>query len=138
MYKPFRNISIDIGLSTDIIIENWRNFRYHPWHVDRIPSSYDNVEEDIDLDEQASNVDEDVEEWQLLSRLVPPNRIDVSDLHTLGRRDFDLSFNWDEPIVSNGAAEVAINFIRTIQSTGIFVVDSHSVVAWPSSLSETQ
>ena len=87
MHKPFRNISTDIGLSIDIIIENWRNFRYHPWHVDRTPSSSNKVEEDIDLDEQASNVDEDVEEWHLLSRLVPPNRIDVSDLHTLGRRD---------------------------------------------------
>ena len=67
LYKPFHNIITDIGLSTDIIIENWRNFRYHPWHVDQTPSSSNNVEEDVDLHEQASNVDEDVEELQLLS-----------------------------------------------------------------------
>jgi hypothetical protein len=26
LYKPFRNIPLDIGLSDDIVIENWRNF----------------------------------------------------------------------------------------------------------------
>ena len=70
--------------------------------------------------------------------MVPPNSIDVSDLHSLGRRDFDLSFNWDETLVSNGAAEVAIDFIRTIQSTGVDVVDSHIAVASQSSFAEKQ
>ena len=70
--------------------------------------------------------------------MVPPNSIDVSDLHTLGWRDFDLRFNWDETIVSNGVEEVAIDFIRTIQSTGVDVADSHIVVASPSSFSEKQ
>jgi ATP-dependent DNA helicase PIF1 len=39
LYKPFRNIPLDIGLSDDTVIENWRNFRYRAWHVDQAPIS---------------------------------------------------------------------------------------------------
>ena len=41
-------------------------------------------------------------------------------------------------MVSTSAAEVAINFIRTIQSTDVVATDSHSVFASPSSFSEKQ
>ena len=67
LYKPFRNISSDIGLLMETIIENWRNFRYRPWHIDRAPSSSNVIEDDADLHAKPTNVDEDIEEWQLLS-----------------------------------------------------------------------
>jgi hypothetical protein len=66
-------------------------------------------------------VEEDFEEWQLLSRLVPPNNVNVSDLHTLGRRDFDICFDWDKTTISNDVAEEAINFIRNAKSRGVIV-----------------
>ena len=87
---------------------------------------------------ETTNVDEDIEEWKFLSRLVPPNNINVSHLDTLGWRDFDLCFNWEEIVISNDVVEGAIDFIRTIQSTGVIVVNYDSAFALPSSLSEKQ
>ena len=138
LYKPFGNISSNIGLSAETIIENWRNFHYCPQHIDRDPSSSDVVEDDEDLHAEPTNVDEDIEEWQLFPRLVPPNNIDVSNLDTLGQRDFDLCFNWEETIISNDAAEAAIDFIRTIQSTGVVVTYFDSAFVSPSSQSEKE
>jgi hypothetical protein len=48
--------------------------------------------------EQEVNVEDDFEEWTILSQLIPPNNVNVSDLHTLGRRDFDISFNWEKQL----------------------------------------
>jgi ATP-dependent DNA helicase PIF1 len=138
LYKPFRNIPLDIGLSNDTVIENWRNFRYRAWHVDRAPLSSENVEDDDDSQEQPSHVEEDFEEWQLLSRLVPPNNVNVSDLHTLGRRDFDICFEWEQTTVSNEVGEEAISFIRNAQSRGHIIQNVHPTNASPSSLAEKQ
>ena len=138
MYKPLHNISSNIGLSAETIIENWRNFRYRPWHIDWAPSSSDVVQDDEYLHAKPTNVDEDIDEWKVLSRLVRPNNIDGSHLNTLGRRNFDLCFNWEETVISNDVAEGAIAFIRTIQSTGVVVIDYDSAFAFPFSLSEKQ
>ena len=64
------------------------------------------------------NLEDDFQEWQLFSRLVPPNSVNVSDLHTLGRRDFDISFDWKSTIVYDDVVEESINFIRNGQSRG--------------------
>lgn len=37
LYKKFHDFGLDIGLSTESIVDNWRNLRYHMWHVDRGP-----------------------------------------------------------------------------------------------------
>jgi hypothetical protein len=68
LYKPFRNIPFDIGLSDETVIENWINFRYRPWHVHRALVSSENFEDDDDFQEQPTHVEEDFEEWKILSR----------------------------------------------------------------------
>ena len=94
LYKPFQNIEEEIGLDSNTIIENWRNLRYRAWHVDRAPLFNDVANEDPDSDIEHVNVDADMDELELLSRLVPPNNLEISEVSTLGRRDFYLSFNW--------------------------------------------
>ena len=83
-------------------------------------------------------MEEDFEEWQLFSRLVPPNNVNVSDLHTLGRRDFDICFEWEQTTVSNEVGEEAISFIRNAQSRGHIIQNVHPTNASPSSLAEKQ
>ena len=86
LYKPFRDIPAEIGLLAKIIIESWRNFHYRAWHVDRHLSIIDNIEdeEDGDFSNQEMNLEDGFQEWQIFSRLVPPNDVNVSDLHILG------------------------------------------------------
>jgi len=88
LYKPFHDIPTKIGLSAEIIIENWRNFRYQAWHVDRKVSIIYNIEDEEygDFSNQEMNLEDDFQEWQIFSHLVPPNDVNVSGLHTLGRR----------------------------------------------------
>ena len=81
-------------MDSNKIIENWRNLRYRAWHVDRVTLFDDVANEDPNSDIEHVNVDADMDEWELLSRLVPPNNLEILDLSTLGRRYFNLSFNW--------------------------------------------
>ena len=39
---------MDIGITTQIIIQNWQNFTHRPWHVDRMSLPPDVIEEDDD------------------------------------------------------------------------------------------
>ena len=80
-------------MSSEIIIENWKSFRYHPWHINRQEIKVENDDEDDNLIPTLDNFHEDVEEWKILSRLIPPNNIYISDLQTLGRRDSDRNYN---------------------------------------------
>lgn len=64
------------------------------------------------------NLEDYFKEWQIFSHLVPPNSFNVSDLHTLGRRDFDISFDWQDTTISDDVAEEAIDFIRNEISRG--------------------
>jgi hypothetical protein len=83
-------------------------------------------------------VEEDFEEWKLLSRLVPPNNVNVFDLHTLGRRDFYICFEWEQTTVSNDVVGEAIYFIINAQSRGHIIENVHPTSASPSSLIEKQ
>ncbi|MCY6525117.1 hypothetical protein, partial [Actinobacillus pleuropneumoniae] len=67
------------------------------------------------------NLEDDFQEWPIFSRLVPPNDVNVSDLHTLGQRDFDISFDSEITTISHDVAEDAINFIRNAKSRGDIV-----------------
>ena len=62
-YKPFRNIQIDIGVGTEIIIHNWRILRYQAWHVNRIPLELDTNGEDDDTHEDEVIHENDMDEW---------------------------------------------------------------------------
>jgi len=84
------------------------------------------------------NLEDDFQEWQLFSRLVPPNSVNVSDLHTLGRRDFDISFDWQGTTISDDVAEEAINFIRNAISRGDVGDLSNRTFVSPDSLAEKQ
>lgn len=68
--------------------------------------------------------------------MVPPNDVNVYDLHTLGRREFDISFDWESTTISDDVAEEAINFIRNVKSAGDIVELSNRTFASPNSLSE--
>ena len=83
-------------------------------------------------------MEEDFEELKLLSRLVPPNNVNVSDLHTLGRRDFDICFDWEKTTISNDVAKEAIYFLRNAQSRGHIVENIHHSSVYPSSLADKQ
>ena len=140
LYKPFHDISADIELSTEIIVENWRNFRYRAWHVDRNPSIDENIEdgEHCDFANQEMNLEDYFQEWQLFSHLIPPNSVNVSELHTLGRRDFDISFDWKGTTIYDDVAEEAINFIRNAISRGDVGDLSSRTFVSPDSLAKKQ
>ena len=61
----------------------------------------DTNEEDDDTHQDEVIHENDMDEWEMLSRLVPPNTVQVSDIDTLGRRDFDLIHAWNSTTGSN-------------------------------------
>ena len=70
--------------------------------------------------------------------MVPPNDVNVSNLHTLGQRDFDISFDWESINISDDLAEEATNFIRNAKSVGDIVNLPNRTFESPDSLSETK
>ena len=76
-----------------------------------------------------------MDEWEMLSRLVPPNTIQVSHIDTLGHRDFDLIHAWNSTTGSNNNLEDPKNFIKKSRSRGSIPDLSHSRLASPSSFS---
>ena len=49
--------------------------RYPAWHVNRIPLGPDTNEEDDDTHQDEVFHENDMDEWEMLSRLVPPNTV---------------------------------------------------------------
>ena len=84
------------------------------------------------------NLEDDFQEWKIFSWLFPPNDVNVSDLHTLGWRDFDISFDSESTTISDDVAEEAINFIRNEKSRGDIVEISNRTFASPDSLLEKE
>ena len=80
------------------------------------------------------NVEDDFLEWQIFSCLVPPNDVNVSDLHTLGRRDFDISIDWESKTIYDDVADEATNFIRIGKSAGDIFDLSNRTFPSPGSL----
>jgi hypothetical protein len=110
------NFATDIGLSRDTIIQNWENIKitYHAWHVDHSPA---NVEETT-LDEAEENdthmhPDMEINEWELLSRLILASNIDFNELDILGNRDFDTNYCWNNPEIPEAVLTFATQFIET-------------------------
>ena len=82
------------------------------------------------------NLGDDFQEWQLFFRWVPRNSVNVSDLHSFGRMDFDISFDWKGTTISDDVAEEAINFIKDAISRGDIFDLSNRTFASPDSLAE--
>lgn len=57
LYNPFSDIDLDIGLSTENMVQNSRNFRYLVWHVDRSLFPNEGNEEDFGPLIHEDNVD---------------------------------------------------------------------------------
>ena len=56
--------------------------------------------------------DNDMHEWEMLSRLVRPNNVQVSDIETLGHREFDLIHAWNSTTGSNRNLDDPTDFIK--------------------------
>ena len=55
----------------------------------------DTNEEDDDTHQYEVIHENEMDEWEMLSHLVPPNTVQVSDIDTLGHKDFDLIHAWN-------------------------------------------
>ena len=108
------------------------NLRYRAWHVNRIPLEPDTNEEDDDTHEYGVIHENEMDEWEMLSRLVPPNTIQVLDIDTLGHIDFDLIHAWNSTTGSNRNLEDPTYFIKNGHSRGLIPDLSHSRSAPPS------
>ena len=86
--------------------------RYRAWHVNRIPLGPNTNEEDDNTHQDEVIHENDMDEWEMLSCLVPPNTVQVSDINTLGRRDFDLIHAWNSTTGSNSNLEDPTYFIK--------------------------
>ena len=98
----------------------------------------ENNEEDAQMRQEDINNDDEMDEWEMLSQLVPPNIVQVSDIETLGRRDFDLINVWNSTTCSNKNLEDPPYFIRYVRSSGSIPDLFHSRSTSPSSFSDKQ
>lgn len=117
MYKPFRNILTDIGTSPGQIITNWKLLYIHGytrWHIYGIEQEC-TTENDIDSDGDTflHSHNEDQYEWEYLSQIGTSNKINVNDLQMLGRRDYDINFDWSDPHPANPLHLTIVAFIST-------------------------
>ena len=54
------------------------------------------IKEYDDTHQDEINIEDDMDDSEMLSHLVPPNTIEVSDIETLSHRFFDLVHVWME------------------------------------------
>jgi hypothetical protein len=89
LYKPFHDFHTDIGTTTDDIIQNWENFHYNPWHVDRNPIPPKDPPQYEDEDEYFLNVQRDSRqhEWEIISGLYKNKFINSNEFDMIGFRD---------------------------------------------------
>ena len=122
LYKPFRDFHQDIGMTSDDIVQNWDNFHYNPWHIDRNPMPRDDPPEYENEDEVFPNLQKDTRdhEWELISGLYKNNFIDANEFDMLGFRDRDVMENWSFDYINEDTSNHAVNFIsqkRQIDAT---------------------
>ena len=122
LYKPFRDFHQDIGMTSDDIVQNWDNFHYNPWHIDRNPMPRDDPPEYENEDEVFPNLQKDTRdhEWELISGLYKNNFINANEFDMLGFRDRDVMENWSSDYINEDTSNRAVNFIsqkRQIDAT---------------------
>ncbi|XP_057835431.2 uncharacterized protein LOC131045798 [Cryptomeria japonica] len=120
LYKPFRSIPLHIGNSTEEIIIDWKHLQstdYIRWHVNGIEEHIiiENSEE-LQPEDIQQSTHEDLYELEFLSQMGASNNFDVATLQMLGRRDFDLNFNWTDSIPDEALHSKASQFILTEKS----------------------
>jgi hypothetical protein len=101
-----------------------------------------NVEETtLDEDEDNSthlHPNMDINEWELLSRLILVANIDFNELDILGIHDFDTNYCWDNPEIPEAVLNSAPQFIETNRpSMDVFQRNQH-VNPWVDTLSHKQ
>ena len=57
--------------------------------------------------------DMEINEWELLSRLIPAANIDFNELDILGHRDFDTKYCWNNPYIPEAVLTYATQFIES-------------------------
>ena len=102
IYKPFRNISSDMGNSNEDFVANQEHLfpSYKAWHVDHkaskpLPLADDNLVDGQIQPFHPTNLDE----WEILSQFHPTDDIQVNHLDMLGLCDFDKNHNWNYTII---------------------------------------
>ena len=113
LYKPFHDFHQDIGMTSDDIVQNWDNFHYNPWHIDRNPMPREDPPEYENEDEVFPNLQKDTRdhEWELISGLYKNNFINANEFDMLGFRDRDVMENWSSDYINEDTSNRAVNFI---------------------------
>ncbi|KAH9293740.1 hypothetical protein KI387_041056, partial [Taxus chinensis] len=140
LYKPFCDIRKDISSTREEILENWERIKnmYRVWHVDRKDAMEEEDIEEDDDDEMQSFVGVDgMDEWEFFSGIVPPNQVHLSDLHMLGRWDFDLKNVWDTE-EDKDVQDASTCFIEMNKSMQNVVYSSKNLVSGVDMLSRKQ
>ena len=112
LYKTFRDFQKDIGQTNDEIIQNWENFQYRPWHVDRNPlPPVDRSESDEEEEHPNPQKDSRQHEWEIICGLYKNQFINYNEFEMLGRRDRDRLHDWNTNFVDEDTSNRAIHFI---------------------------
>ena len=124
LYKPFHEITVDIGEDSNAIISNWESLNYDPWHVERRVD----VEDNDNISESESETNEigpgniTELEWEIISWLYHGQTMEISEIDMLGRRDIDKQFNWSNHYKSDQYTTKAINFICRMRESGCILI----------------
>lgn len=140
LYKSFRDFHRDIGKTTDEIIQNWENFQYTPWHVDRNPIPPEDPHAHEDEDEFFPNLHNDSREheWEIISGLYKNKFINANEFDMVGFRDCDVMENWHSNFVDEDTSNHAINFITQKQQVNALITKKHTNKCSFKSLGEKQ
>ena len=115
LYKPFRHITIEISITKDEIVTNWKSLQptnYIVFHINRvqnIPTA--EPEDDTDNDDLEILEDPDLYEWELLSQMGASNNLNIDDLDMLGKRDIDINYSWNTNNIFHQLDESTTTFI---------------------------
>eukprot|EP01018_Ginkgo_biloba_P035772 Gb_33711 [translate_table: standard] len=112
LYKPFRTFDVDIGIVKEVIIERWRSFRYHAWHIkcaEEEETLVDDDDEEIEFHRSETNRDQD--EWEIISGLMNAGNFPFTDVDMLGQRDFDINHDWHADYDDPDTSRCAIQFL---------------------------
>lgn len=141
LYKPFRNISSNIGNSNEDFVANWEHRfpSYKACNVDHHPSKPLPLADENLVDGKLQPLHPtNLDEWEMLSQIHPTNDIQVNHLDMLGLLDFDKNHNWNDTIIPFNLQEIAIPFITNNCSNQHLPHPCHSNSTTSNSLSPNQ
>jgi len=80
----------------------------------------------------------EMNEWQVLSRLVLASNIHINELDMLGLRDFDTNHTWNHLEVSKNTLETAPNYTEYNRRSGKVIQDATPLPTSTNTLSHNQ